>query len=123
MKTACALIALLAGPGLVLGCALLPPNAGRVDGRKAVRDWTLQFTSATDWTVSWKPDQTEVAASGDLAYAVGHYELSLRDVKGNAVSDKGKFLDTLKKQPDGKRKLTVIAFNSDRPVAGAPVPK
>lgn len=171
MKTSRALIALLAGPGLVLGCAapppkpavdlaaekaaveqvlqdqltgvrqpgeagaeayaatgtedllLLPPNAGRVEGRKAVRDWTQQFTSATDWSPSWKADQIEVAASGDLAYAVGHYELSLKDTKGNAVADKGKFLDTLKKQPDGKWKLTVIAFNSDLPVAGAPASK
>jgi ketosteroid isomerase-like protein len=47
----------------------------------------------------------------------------VKDAKGNAVTDKGKFLDTLKKQADGKWKLTVIAFNSDLPVAGAPAPK
>ena len=171
MKTARALIALLAGPVLALGCAaqppkpavdlaaekaaveqvlqdqlagaklpgqagaeayaatgtedmaLLPPNAARLDGRKAVSDWSLQFTSATDWSPSWKADQIEVAASGDFAYAVGHFELSFKDAKGNSVADKGKFLNTLKKQPDGKWKMTVISFNSDLPVAGAPAPK
>jgi ketosteroid isomerase-like protein len=154
MRTSLALIAVVAGPGLLLGCAagaptravdlaaekaaveqvlraqlaatnqageagaegyvsvaaedlvLLRPNAARLDGRKAVRDWSLQLTSATDWSVSWKADRIEVAASGDVAYAIGTYELSLKDANGNAVADKGKFLDAFTKQPDGSWRQT-----------------
>ena len=171
MKTACAFMAVVAGLGLLLGCAtqapkpvvdlaaekaavekllsdqlvatnqpgdagatgyvsiaaedivLLQPNGGRVDGRKAVRDWSLQFTSAKDWSVSWKTNHVEVAASGDLAYAIGTYELSLKDAKGDTVADKGKFLDAFKKQADGSWKQTVISYSSDLPVGGALEPK
>jgi hypothetical protein len=39
------------------------------------------------------------------------------------VADKGKFLDAFKKQADGSWKQTVISYNSDLPVGGAPEPK
>jgi uncharacterized protein (TIGR02246 family) len=99
---------------------VLPPNATRVDGRQAVRDWALQFTSAEGWSVSWKPTRVEVAASGDLAYAIGTYESSMTDADGNPVTDQGKFLDTFAKQADGSWRMTVIIYSSDLPVAGAP---
>lgn len=102
---------------------LLPPNGKRVDGRQAVRDWSLQFTSAKDWSVSWKANRVEVAASGDLAYAIGTYELSLEDANGARVRDTGKFMDGFRKQVDGTWRETVISFNSDLPVGGAPEPK
>jgi len=98
---------------------VLPPNGSRVDGRQAVRDWAMQFTAATDWSVSWKATRVDVATSGDLAYAVGTYEFSLKDAEGKAVMDKGKFLDAYRKQADGSWKVTVVSFNSDLPVAGA----
>jgi len=171
MKTACAVVAVVAGLGLLLGCAtqppksvvdlaaekaaveklvsdqlagtnqpgeagadgyvsivsedvvVLPPNGKRVDGRKAARDWALENTSAQDWTVSWKATHVEISASGDLAYAIGTYELSLKDANGNTVRDTGKFLDGFKKQADGRWKETVVSFNSDLPVGGSPAPK
>ena len=98
---------------------VLPPNATRVDGRQAVRDWSMQFTSAEQWSVSWSPTRIEIAASGDLAYAIGTYEFSLTDANGNAVADEGKFLDTFEKQADGEWRQTVISFSSDLPVAAA----
>jgi ketosteroid isomerase-like protein len=101
----------------------LPPNGGRVEGRQAVRDWSLQFTSSPGWSVTWKAARIDIAASGDLAYAIGSYEFSLNDAAGNPVADKGKFLDAFKKGADGSWKLTALAFNSDLPVPGAPAPK
>jgi ketosteroid isomerase-like protein len=97
----------------------LAPNAERLNGKEAVREWALQLTNAEDWSPSWAPDQVVVAASGDVAYAVGTYELSLKDADGNVVSDKGKWLDTFQKQADGSWKMTALAYNSDLPVAGA----
>jgi ketosteroid isomerase-like protein len=169
MKTARVVIALLAGPSLLLvGCAtppakptvdltaekaaveklindqlaankqpgeagadgyvsvasedlvLLPPNGKRLDGRQAVRDWALQFTSSPEFSVSYQANWIEVATSGDLAYALGTYEFSLKDAAGNTVADQGKFMDGFKKDASGTWKMTVIAFNSDLPVGGAP---
>jgi ketosteroid isomerase-like protein len=99
---------------------LLPPNATRIDGRQAVRDWALQFTASEGWSATWRPNRVEVAASGDLAYAIGTYELSLTDADGNSVTDEGKFINTFEKQPDGSWKITVISYSSDLPVPGEP---
>ena len=168
MKTACALIAVVAVPWLFAGCAaeppppavdlaadraaveqvlrdqltgtnrpgeegadgyvsvatedivLLQPNAERVDGRGAVRALMLSRTSADDWSVSWAATQVEVAAAGDLAYAIGTYELSLKDAEGNAVADEGKWLNVFRKQADGSWQASSGMFNSDLPLT-APV--
>jgi ketosteroid isomerase-like protein len=95
---------------------LLPPNAERVEGRQAVRDFVLQFTSSADFSITYSAEQVEVASSGDLAYAIGSYEFSLTDAEGNAVTDRGKFMDALRKAADGTWKVTVITFSSDLPV-------
>jgi len=97
---------------------LLQPNGERVEGRQAVRDWALQFTSSEDFSVTYAADRVEVATSGDLAYAVGSYEFSLKDADGNNVADRGKFMDAFRKGADGNWEMTVIAFNSDLPVEG-----
>lgn len=95
---------------------LLPPHGERVNGRDALRAWSLDFTGAEDWSVSWAADSVEVAESGELAHAFGSYQFRMRDEDGNLVEDRGTFLDTFRKQPDGSWKATVIAFNSDLPV-------
>jgi uncharacterized protein (TIGR02246 family) len=98
----------------------LPPNGPRVVGRKALRERMLQFTSAPHWSARWNADRVEVAASGDLAHAVGAYELSYEDASGTAVRDTGKFLGTFRKQADGRWLETVIMFSSDLPAEGGP---
>ena len=97
---------------------LLPPNGERLEGRGAVRDWVLQVTSLGDYSVTWAADRVEVAASGDLAYAIGSYEQSFTDAEGNAVTDRGKFMDGFRKGANGDWEMTVIAFNSDLPLEG-----
>lgn len=98
----------------------LPPNGPRVLGRKAVRDRVLQLTSARRWSARWKADRVDVAASLDLAHAVGTYELSYEDAGGAAIRDMGKFLETFRKQADGRWQETAIMFSSDLPVASGP---
>jgi hypothetical protein len=67
-------------------------------------------------TPRWAPNLVVVAASGDVAHAIGTYELSLKDADGNTISAKGKWLDTFQKQADGSWKISAISDNSDRPV-------
>jgi ketosteroid isomerase-like protein len=98
----------------------LPPNAVRVDGRAGVREMILGFTLAEDFSITWNAIDIEVAADGKLAYAIGKYEYSLKDAAGNPVSDRGKWFDVFEKQADGSWLCSVVMFNSDLPVAGAP---
>jgi ketosteroid isomerase-like protein len=98
---------------------VLPPNAERLNGKEAVREWALQSTSAEDWSPTWAPNLVVVAASGDVAYAIGTYALSLEDADGNLISDKGKWLGTFRKQADGSWKMSALSSNSDLPVGEA----
>ena len=97
----------------------LPPNAARAEGRDAIRDRTLSFTSAEGFSVNWTATSIAVSAAGDLGYSEGEYEFSIKDAEGNAVSDKGKFVDIWKKQADGSWKVVVVIFNSDLPLPAA----
>lgn len=91
---------------------LLPPNAERLDGRDAVRAWMLEFSESDEWSITWGANRIEVSPCGELAYAVGTYELSVKDADGNTVADRGKFLDALRKE-DGRWKAAAVSFNSD----------
>ena len=93
----------------------LPPNAALVEGRDAVRAWILPLTQAEDFSITWEATRVEVSAAGDLAYGMGTYETSFKDAEGNTVSDKGKFVDIWKKQPDGSWKCSLGMHNSDQP--------
>ena len=94
---------------------MLPPNEARINGRAAIREMALGFTAAKDFKMRWKANQIDVSADGGKAHAIGEFEYSLKDADGNAVSDKGKFLDTFEKQPDGSWLCTVGSWNSDLP--------
>lgn len=97
---------------------LLPPNGPRVSGRQAVREWALPTASARHWSARWKADVVDVSASGDVAHAVGTYELGYEDAGGRAIRDAGKFVNTFRRQPDGQWRATAVMFNSDLPMAG-----
>ncbi len=101
----------------------LPPNAERVDGRDALRARVLTFTTAEDFSITWEATRVEVSAAGDLAYSTGTFEVSFKDAEGNAVSDKGKFVDIWKKQADGSWKVVTGIYNSDLPLPAAAAPE
>lgn len=98
---------------------MLPPNEERREGIDAVREFVLGLTDSEGYTVHFEADRVKVGSGGDLAYAIGSYELSSTDAEGNLVEDKGKFLDVLSKQADGTWKASTFAFSSDLPVEGA----
>ncbi len=101
----------------------LPPNAERIDGRDAVRARALTFTAAEDFSITWETTRVEVSAAGDLAYSTGTFEVSFKVAEGNAVSDKGKFVDIWKKQTDGSWKAAITICNSDVPLPAAAAPE
>ncbi len=57
----------------------------------------------------------EVARSGDLAYVSGNYEFNEQDNGGKPITDKGKYLEVWKKQPNGSWKCAADMFSSDLP--------
>ena len=102
----------------------LPANAPMISTTEGRRKFATEMMANPGFTLSWRPTTVEVSSSGDLGYAVGAYELSVKDPQGNPVTDKGKYITVWKKQPDGQWKAVADTFNSDLQLAPphSPVP-
>ena len=93
----------------------LPPNAPMVRGAKAIRELATQLAGNPGFEFHVQLDTVEVASSGDLAYLVGFYQLTLNDANGNPVTDYGKFVEVWKKNPDNTWNHELAIWNSDDP--------
>ena len=93
---------------------LLPPNAPVASTKDAIRTIWTELT-APGVSISWQVSKVDVAKSGDLAYSTGSYTLAMQDPEGKLISDKGKFMEVWKKQPDGQWKTVADTYNSDLP--------
>jgi len=69
-------------------------------GKKAVKAF-FKSQSIKDIILNWTPDFVDVAASGDLGYTYGNYNLSAIDANGKRIKMKGIFHTVWKKQLDG----------------------
>jgi uncharacterized protein (TIGR02246 family) len=96
--------------------SLLPPNAPIATGKHAIRAvWASLLVPGN--SVSWQASKVEAARSGDLAYVIGTYQLTMKAAQGTPVNDRGKFVEVWKKQRDGNWKVVADIFNSDLPPA------
>ena len=92
--------------------SLMPPNAGIVEGRAAIRAWLAAFPPMAGFTLT----PIEIDGRGDLAYVRGTYSFTLVGADGHAINeDHGKFVEVRRKQA-GKWLVVIDMFNSDLPV-------
>lgn len=93
--------------------SLLAPNLPPQKGRDAVRAFWGGFFDA--YTVRFEVASDTIEGRGDLAYNQGRYRFTaVPKAKGvPGVADEGKFLEILKKQPDGSWKYVVDMYSSN----------
>ena len=93
--------------------ALLPPNLPAQKGQSAIRSFWGGFLDA--YTVKFELESDVIEGRGDLAYNMGHYRFTaVPKAKENpGVADEGKFLEVLKRQPDGTWKYVVDMYSSN----------
>jgi uncharacterized protein (TIGR02246 family) len=92
---------------------LLPPNAPPQRGQGAIRKfWDGLFQA---YTVKFEIGSDTIEGRGDLAYNVGHYRLTAvpKEKSQPGMADEGKFVEILKKQPDGSWKYEVDMYSSN----------
>jgi ketosteroid isomerase-like protein len=93
---------------------MLPQGSDVVSGLDGVRKQMSGFPKGA--TLAWKPFHADVAASGDLGYTLGTYELRAKDGSGQATVAYGKYCSIWKKQPDGSWKWVVdVGTSSPEP--------
>jgi ketosteroid isomerase-like protein/quercetin dioxygenase-like cupin family protein len=89
-------------------------GAPAIKGQNAIREMVGAMMKAPGFNITWKATRAEVAASGDLGYTVGAYELTMNNAAGMPATDKGKYVTTWKKI-DGTWKVLDDIANSDAP--------
>ena len=91
---------------------VMPPNQSMVTSKDGIRNlWKGLLDSLT--SISWKTSRVETSKSGDMAYLVGTYELTMKD----GTKDRGKYCEVWRKKADGKWKVATDMFSSDLPAA------
>jgi ketosteroid isomerase-like protein len=91
---------------------VLPPNA------PATKDLALvarMMTAPGGVAKNFAFSNVVIDGKGDLAYSHGLWEGDFAVPGGGSMHDKGKFLETWKKQPDGSWKAAYDMWNSDLP--------
>jgi ketosteroid isomerase-like protein len=93
---------------------MLPAGQDVVSGLDAVRKHMASFPVKA--TLSWKPFHADLAASGDLGYTLGTYELRSTDEAGKEKVSHGKYCSVWKRQPDGTWRWVVdVGTSSPEP--------
>jgi uncharacterized protein (TIGR02246 family) len=96
---------------------LLPPNAPPIQGREGIQKFWAGFLGGYDVRITLATD--EVEGRGDLGYNRGHYTLegTPKAAGGAPLHDEGKFLEVMRKQPDGSWRYAVDMYSSNLPAS------
>jgi uncharacterized protein (TIGR02246 family) len=81
------------------------PGVNPADGLTPIRKAYAGAMTDSAFSVSFASDKIDVAASGDMAYARGHFTDKFTDPKtGKVMTDVGSYITVYKKQQDGSWK-------------------
>jgi len=96
---------------------VLPPNATSAGTKETVRNVWKDLLAAPGLVISWKPSKVKLGHNGAMAWVSGAYELTMNDVSGKPINDRGKYLEVWEKQADGNWKCAADMWNSDLAVS------
>ena len=94
--------------------SVLPFNEPIATGKEQIRRAWSHLMALPGYALHFAPSKIEVASSGDLAYEIGTFELTLNDAQGAATVSPGKYVVVWKKQTKGDWKVAADIFNTDK---------
>jgi ketosteroid isomerase-like protein len=92
---------------------LMPPGARTVMGAAAISEW---FASASGTVHEFTTNVEAIGGSGNLAINRGRYRLVHSPVGATGpITEPGKYLWVLQRQPDNSWRITAATWNADVP--------
>ena len=101
------------------GAYFMPFGAPLARG-DAIRTTWEGLVSMPGFGLEWQATSAEVAASGDMGYTIGTFELTAEH-DGTVMLTEGKYVTVWQKQADGSWKVQIDCFNSNGPPTAAEV--
>ena len=83
---------------------LLAPGASLASGKEVIEKTWQALMSTPGFALGFAPTKIGVSASGDLAYDLGEYSLTVNDKRGRPQTNHGKYVVVWGKQADGSWK-------------------
>ena len=84
---------------------VVAPGMKAASGSTEIRQALATALNDKNFQISFASDKVGVSASGDLAYARGHFSEKYSDQKsGKVMTDSGSYVTVYRKQPDGSWK-------------------
>jgi ketosteroid isomerase-like protein len=93
---------------------LMPPNQPFLRGRLSIRHFYEDWCHSQMRPTAFVFDHLDATVSGDSAYDVGTYKMSIPAGPGRSIDDTGKYTVLLKRSA-GECKIAYLIFNSDLP--------
>jgi len=90
---------------------LFPPGESVVQGRAAIEEYwrgALESGGVRDVSV----ETMDAQSSGSLGYETGNFVLTANGPDGQPMVDKGRYVELLRREPDGKWRSTHGIWNS-----------
>lgn len=94
--------------------SMLPFNAPIVDGKAKIQEVWTGLMAKPGFAIHFEPTRIMVAKSGDVAFDVGTFELTMNDAQGKPTIMVGKYLVAWAKQKNGEWKAEADCFNTDK---------
>src|SRR4029077_14129623 len=88
---------------------LMTPGSPIVSGKDAITKGFTGMMADKNFALKFAPTKVEVSKSGDMAYELGDYSLTLSNKKGKPQTTKAKYVVVWGKQADGSWKALVDA--------------
>lgn len=90
---------------------VFPPNEAPVSGRANILKYWEGAVAAGAFDVDVATIST--GNNGDLGYEIGRFQMSTKDSTGKVTTERGKYIELLKRGEDGKWKSTHGIWNTD----------
>ena len=94
-----------------VNATLLPPGEAIVSGKENILKYWQGAIEAGAADVSVTTIAT--GSNGDLGYEIGRYQIDVKTPDGKVVTEKGKYIELLKRDENGKWISTNGIWNSD----------
>jgi len=86
-------------------------EVGYAAGREAIREAMIPTFADSSVELRWAADTAVVAASGELGYTFGRWQLVLKTAAGDSVAGRGNYVTIWQRQSDGTWKVAADIGN------------